>query len=395
MENLKIVHIALVGGQTMPVYLAIRESKATHYIFIHSSTTFSQAKKLAEDTQAEKGSTVELKEIDPLDYTLIIEELDNVISKYNEYIIEANISSGTKPWSIAFSKLSVKYDNVQLIYVDQNNFIYNYKTLSKKEIPNLEGGIKQILRYNQSEADKYKYVNLDEYTLDDEKSLKTISFIRGKYGSDFKALTDINKDDDGGIEDNPRLDGSGMRSRYASSMEWERNYVNDNGEDVQSVKFDFIDKRGVPKSFILESPHALDLVINNHWFEYEVATILKEWSSCVEVWLNVEMSYKTNQTKNEIDIIVSTGKKLLFVECKTKVKHPNDIDKFRSVVKNYGKLGAKSLFINKYYMGSDAENKCDDFDIIHFSLTDERNVPVPPHKLYELLDSKMQINNTR
>ena len=390
MENQKIVHIALVGGQTMPVYLAIRESIATHYIFIHSSSTIFQAKKLAEDTHSEKKTTTELKEIHPVDYSLIIKELDNILSEYSGWIVEINISSGTKPWSIACSKLSVKYTNVQLIYVDQNSIIYNYNTLSQKVIPDLDGGIKQILRYNQSEADKYKYVNLNEYTSDDERSLNTIILIRKKYSRPFKTLTDINEDDIGSFENNPRIDDKGMRTcTTTSSMEWKR------GKDVQFVKFNFINWRGEHKSYILESPHALDLVINNHWFEYEVATILKKWPSCGEVWLNVEMSYKTNQTKNEIDIIASTGKKLLFVECKTKVRHTNDIDKFRSVAQNYGKLGAKSLFINKYYMGQDAEDKCNDFGIIHFSLTDEKNVPVSPNKLYELLDSEMNNSNTR
>ena len=46
-------------------------------------------------------------------------------------------------------------------------------------------------------------------------------------------------------------------------------------------------------------------------------------------------------------------------------------------------------------MGQDAEDKCNDFGIIHFSLTDEKNVPVSPNKLYELLDSEMNNSNTR
>lgn len=71
--------------------------------------------------------------------------------------------------------------------------------------------------------------------------------------------------------------------------------------------------------------------------------------------------------KNEIDIIVNTGQKLLFVECKTMLQNSTDIDKFRTAVKNYGGLGSKSIFITENEMTPLQKEKCEESGIPYFS----------------------------
>lgn len=48
------------------------------------------------------------------------------------------------------------------------------------------------------------------------------------------------------------------------------------------------------------------------------------------------------------------GTKVLFVECKTHINNPTDIDKFKSAVNNYGGSGSKSLFVT--YFPTDKDN---------------------------------------
>lgn len=66
--------------------------------------------------------------------------------------------------------------------------------------------------------------------------------------------------------------------------------------------------------------------------------------------MNVEFPYKNNLPKNEIDIIVNTGDKLLFVECKTRICDNTNIDKFSAAVKNYGGMASKALFVSNMPM---------------------------------------------
>ena len=61
-----LIHIALVGGQPMPVYVGLKETEAGKVLLIHSSSTKSQAEKIREDIISEKnGRPVELVEIEP------------------------------------------------------------------------------------------------------------------------------------------------------------------------------------------------------------------------------------------------------------------------------------------------------------------------------------------
>lgn len=79
-----------------------------------------------------------------------------------------------------------------------------------------------------------------------------------------------------------------------------------------------------------------------------------------------EQSTSKFNDKNEVDVIVNTGQKLLFVECKTKITNITDIDKFASVVRNYGGDGSKSLFVTMFEMNEQQKEKCNDNKIANY-----------------------------
>jgi hypothetical protein len=71
-----------------------------------------------------------------------------------------------------------------------------------------------------------------------------------------------------------------------------------------------------------------------------------QWKRAKQIWLNTELTQWDNErTLNEIDIIVETGEKLLFVECKTQVYDATDVDKFNNAVKSYGGVASKRIFL--------------------------------------------------
>ena len=112
--------------------------------------------------------------------------------------------------------------------------------------------------------------------------------------------------------------------------------------------------------------------------------------------MNCRFSFKQNLDKNETDIIVNTGTKLLFVECKTQIKKTTDIDKFRSVVKTYGGMGSKGLFVTEAKMDDVARAKCMENAILSFSFADVENGNLQSEKaLALLLDHELFNINTK
>jgi hypothetical protein len=96
---------------------------------------------------------------------------------------------------------------------------------------------------------------------------------------------------------------------------------------------------------------------------------------------------------NEVDIIVNTGKKLLFVECKTQVFNSIDIDKFATVIRNYGGLGSKGLLVTDAKLRSNVKEKCNKSGILTFSFKNTYNFNVNPKKLlFKLENEWLNIN---
>lgn len=104
------------------------------------------------------------------------------------------------------------------------------------------------------------------------------------------------------------------------------------------------------EEIVLKSPHAIDLAFNSGWFEYKVARLLSHWKKAKNIYMNCRFPFKSNVDKNEVDIIVNAGNKLLFVECKTQINKTTDIDKFNSVVRAYGGTASKALFVTDAIM---------------------------------------------
>lgn len=95
--------------------------------------------------------------------------------------------------------------------------------------------------------------------------------------------------------------------------------------------------------------------------------------------------------KNEVDIIVFTKKKALFVECKTKLHNSTDIDKFRTVVRNYGGQSSKALFITDRPMLPLQKENCSESAIITFSIKDSG--PNKEQELFRILNDELSVIN--
>lgn len=214
------------------------------------------------------------------------------------------------------------------------------------------------MRFNGGQTPK-SHTLLTDYTEEDAKTLGQIKSLRRKHPRKFNELTIPNKtwrqQLGGGNEG--KHDGSDKVShvQWKKTEHWVNMYIWEKKFDTEQL---------------FESPHAVSLVFNSGWFEYEVAKMLSEWRYTREVWLNVVYPYREGLAKNEIDVVVNIGTKLLMVECKTQIFDNTDIDKFSSAVKNYGGMGCKALFVTESCMKNQAKEKCADNHVLPFSLSD-------------------------
>lgn len=384
---MKKLHIALVGAQTMPIYIGILESDADKFILIHSTQTKSNAEIIAR--YINRDNTV-LFELPAWDFPKMKDRIDGLLAEYKDWSIEANISGGSKPWGFMFSMLAFEYSNMSLFFVDQSCMIHNISDLTSRMAKPLDGGIRQILEFNQilesNQASSVTHVDLTSYGEKDVSILTEIKRCRKKYPKIFNNLTIPKR----GIQkryQNNKLDTI-VDDQSQSEISW------DIRGPEQKVKLTFINRLGNTDVVTFQSPHAFDMVVSSGWFEYEIAKCLELWTEAKDIWLNSVFPYRNNTPKNEIDIIVNVGYKLLFVECKTKIFDYTDIDKFRSAVKNYGGLSSKAIFISLESMDAKTIEKCETNGIDYFSLDGKPAVEMKK-ALFAKLNTIMGVSNTK
>ena len=380
------VHIALVGGQPMPVYIGIKATNPDYVWLIHS--------------KGEKGSEPEANiimkqcgipsrkmEFPAVDYPKILEKATNLLNLLEGREVVINISSETKPWAVACALLSQNMPNVSLVYVDQNNRVYD---ISNKKFLTLDlrMDIRTILMYNHIKTPKF--TDIKDYTNEDKDTLKKVQELRNFNIKDFNELTiPQDKVRRNNLKQNISTSYKNKESGSAISFDSKRSRVDfllnrKNGAKV------------IRKAESLISPHINDIVFFAGWFEYKVADMLSNWGYQREIWLNVKFPYLNGSPKNEIDIIVNANNKLLFVECKTQIFDTTDIDKFRSAVKNYGGMSSKALFITDTpVMKPEALQKCKDNGIMTFCMGGGNSEKQLKQMLFTLLEKEMLNINKR
>ena len=358
------IHITLLGSQTAPVYLGIMAINPDKVILICSEQTQNEAELIFNEI----GIECEIKKFDPVD----LDKIDAAIVDLKEKLkpgdlISINLAGGTKPWSLLFFAHFSTVENVTLIFIDQNNRVWDLKTRTYKEVE-FDMDIHFRLYGNKPK----NYIEFGEFTDNDRNVVKQVREMRKFNHIDFNSITEyLNR-----YSHNTTAIGPGGSELIWVSDE-KRFYVN------------MRNRAGKVLNLALKSEHVHKLVLNTGWFEYEVASLLSLWEKTRQLRLNCVFPTQSGSPKNEIDIIVNTGTKLLFVECKTQIKNETDIDKFASAVRVYGGLGSKALFVTDAPMSDKAQEKCADHGIMTFCLQDYILKPSADKLLCEMLDREL------
>ena len=363
------VHITLVGGQPAPVYNGIMATRPEKIVYIYSNGSRVSAERISKEVKIAS----ERRRMDPVDLNDIEKKVIRCAQDFKDDEVSVNISSGTKPWAFYFAKIFGQLPNATLFYVDQNNTLWNLTDKSSRKVDFDMDAQFRLLGKRLTVFRRF-----DDFDEKDVLCVDKIELLRKHSVSEFNELV---------FYFNKHKNATHYSTSNGSELLWTK--------DTKTFRCCIRNKKGKEQSENLQSPHIRALLLNTGWFEYEVARILSQWKKTTDIRLNCKFPASNNAPKNEIDIIVNAGDKLLFVECKTQIHEITDIDKFSAAVKNYGGLSSKALFVTDAPMTDVAKEKCADNGILSFSLQDE-NLGLKPEKaLALLLDSELLNINTK
>ncbi len=376
------IHITLVGGQPAPIYHGIVATNPDYVLYIYSA----ESQKVLDVLKQEIDLPSEFIELDATSPEKIRNCAQLLVERYIDDDVTVNITSGLKSWSHWFGVVFDKQPNASVIYMDQNNVMWNYRTMQPNRLFPFDLHSHFRLYGNSIENN---YQPFADYTEEDDEALRKIEEIRRYNQSEFNDLLAVLDNKKQQILKQSQC-GKFEHPISQSYVEWEKTSADKYG----FVRI-YLTKKNIGKEVFFESPHAVGLAFNSGWFEYKVAKILSTWDRCKELCMNCRFPFRQNIDKNETDIIVNTGTKPLFVECKTHIAKPTDIDKFNSVIKHYGGMGSKGLFITESSMTEFTRRKCEEYGIMAFSFKDSHLGLSSEKALFLLLNTELDNINTK
>ena len=376
---MKKVHITLVGGQPVPVYIGIKDDgQANTVILVCSAQSKTEAERIEEQFPKKK---ILVKECPPVELEGIENLAIELFKEYADYEKTINLTSGTKLWSLTFFRVFSQDRNSHFIYIDQNNQITDILT----KVSHV-GTINTLKRFELYGTPLTSFRMLEEYDEEDLLIAKEIEKLRKRNRYEFFRLTgslNAHEMNERGILTTER----GSKLEYSQDEKWARLQLYTNNG--------FFSKE-------FHCQHLFDILFNSGWFEIKTAIELSKNERINNIWLNCEFADSEGNSKNEIDIIAELDNRLLFVECKTMIHDSTDIDKFRSALRNFSGTSSTGIFVTNDKPNATstsryehAMEKCKDNGILTFNFSLWRANSIDAPTLEEIVNEQIQVQNKR
>lgn len=374
------IHIALVGRETSPVFKVI-DILHPDKIFLICSEGQSGTSQEADNVIAQlhtRECQTSKKIFDAIDVREIYSSIEELCAEISDDdYLSINLTGGTKFWALAFYKKFADRRNTNMFLISQNNTLCNVMTNECVDFTALDLDTLIALYGNSMYFKKF-----EDYNSDDDIAVRQIENIRKFNYPVFNKLA------------------ANLRDSYRHELQYKGSgeFGDEFGNSILWSKPDFVDvvlkkKNGTSLMERILSPNAVSLFFNSGWFEYKVAKMISGWDKAREIRLNCRFPMKSgmpSSDKNEVDIIVATDIKPIFIECKTQTEDSTVIDKFATVVDNYGGSACKALFITDQKLKNDIiPSKCKDLDIVTYCLAEHTDIK----DLYAILDGILMESN--
>jgi len=372
------LHIALVGGEPTPVYQGIVYSDPDRVILIYSKKTRNVAESICSQLPSLRN-VIKLKLFSDSNLHSMERSAAQMASEIPaDTEVSVNLSSGLKVWTLVFyNVLHPQLPNAQIFCLGQDGTVFDITADRSDERVDFDMESQFRLLGNEIAS----YTSYADYTSSDMAMLDVVLSwgLSRNYHNVLKELTKAFVDNAKGCDTMPMV-----VEKKGSRLEWnpETRSFSGNLKD-QVINFN--------------SLHAWHILLNTGWFEVYVARLLAQFYPPKDIRLNCVFKTRTDAIKNEVDIIVNAGKRLIFVECKTQVFQSIDVDKFASVVRTYGGLGSKALFVTYTRMKAEALEKCNDKGITtYYTFHNEINSEQGQNDLMKrMLDNLVNSWNTK
>lgn len=365
--------IALVGGQLLPIYVGIKEFSPDKIHFIVSKESVESLNNLkpmiAGMSQSEhKCNAFEFYEIKTI--------CEKIIQKLNpEDSIIFNLTGGTKIMVLACQAI-IHEKGLNGFYINQDDSFLALPSYERKLI-SYELSVKEF--FDISGHSTYNYKTLNDFT---EEDIKAAEKIKNFANNDTRYKSII---------------GAFRKKYFNKSYSFPSKgieLIKNNLKviwDQTSISVEYSNKNILK----LNSKIVQDLLFKAVWWELIVAKEIAKSKNYNELFLSFELTFKSDKqlTKNEIDILINNGKKLIFIECKSGFVKQEDINKMKIVKQTYGGVIAKSILVCRELPIPSIVEKCKELDIelfYSFALNKEVN---PLNKLSKFINEVEQKNS--
>lgn len=335
--------ITFVGGQILPVYLGIKEFSPDVIHFIVSEES---RPKIGYMKQLLSGKSIFEQMCNPFDFSSIISACQEVLknlTKNDELLL--NLTGGTKIMVLTAQSL-IHEKGLSGFYVNQNDTVL---MLPSYELRKLSSNISTNEFFGLGGYKLSNSKTLSDYNEDDFKTVNAISDFSKKYD---RLILQINSKVRRTYESLYKIPSVGyLEINKSTILKWDRCNlsVNLNGSSILN----------------LMSQNVRSLFFHAAWWEVLVAKAISNWSIAKELLIQCELPFKSNDkiTKNEIDVLINIGSKLIFIECKSGLVKQEDINKMRIVKDTYGGIISKSVLVARFKPTPIIIEKCKELNV--------------------------------
>lgn len=331
--------ISIVGGQITPIFWGIKEKDPDVVHLLYTQDSQYQIPILE---SIFKGKKFFSYQIEPYDFEKIKTQVRKIIASHPSITFELNLTGGTKMMALACHHIFYS-QSFNTFYIDQKNRMYDF---SKQKFMSIVSNIDIDTFIRLSGHKKYSSNKIHDFTNEEYAFAYEINQI--SHSNIFKNSISAVKKQVNDIKNCRQF----IYNKPTLNLQW-------NSPDLEL---------SLPNSsIVINSLKAFNIAFNGIWWELVVADSIKNWNKIHEMKLNVELYSKTTSSiKNEIDIVINTGKTLIFIECKSGNVKQEDINKIRAVKRLYGGIASKTILVCKYKPRPDIIEKCKDLGILIF-----------------------------
>lgn len=367
----RLVLISLIGKETILNYRIYKEFEPNMVIHLYSQKTQKEERIL----KSLIGNAVSFKEIsvDANDYNQILEKLQSFLKVEKGDHIVVNLTGGTKMMALAihtFVQQNFTENTSEFCYVGLDQTIHWFEKGSR-DFFTTQLDFKEYIALKGQRIQSYsRYSDLIA------RLGESIDHIESLIARDYSNWSRFKK--------NFLMKVREERMRLQIKTSKPLLTVNPYKIIDESYNIDWNDDQlkigRFSKPFIDLTMNDEDMewfLFNAGWFELMVAKKYALKYNPNQIYMNVKFHFVADakQEKNEIDIIINDGDKLIFIECKSGKVSPKDIDNIQIRKETYGGLISQSELITPYRLGNTKYQnnktileKCKDLGIIHKSI---------------------------